>query len=217
MAIERITRITGRGLPLRGNDIDTDRIIPARFLKSISFEGLERHLFEDDIAQAREQNAGHALVEPAYEGASILVVNRNFGCGSSREHAPQAIRRRGFRGVVGESFSEIFFGNSVALGMPCVTGAPADVARLQSTIEHAPTIEITIDLEAQQLQCGPSTGSGPSRAQSRDGDWRMAVTLSSAARESFLDGSWDATGLLLDRFEDVEATKQRLPYVTGWR
>ena len=217
MAIERITRITGRGLPLRGNDIDTDRIIPARFLKSISFEGLETHLFEDDIAQAREQKAGHALVEPAYERATILVVNRNFGCGSSREHAPQAIRRRGVRAVVGESFSEIFFGNSVALGMPCVTGAAADVARLQSTIEQAPDVEITIDLEAGQLQCGPSTGSGPSRAQSRDGDWRMAITLPAAARESFLDGSWDATGLLLDRFEEVEATKQRLPYVTGWR
>jgi 3-isopropylmalate/(R)-2-methylmalate dehydratase small subunit len=202
MAIERITRITGRGLPLRGNDIDTDRIIPARFLKSISFEGLETHLFEDDIAQAREQKAGHALVEPAYERASILVVNRNFGCGSSREHAPQAIRRRGFRAVVGESFSEIFFGNSVALGMPCVTGAAADVAHLQSTIEQTPGIDIAIDIEAQHLQYG---------------DRRMTIALPAAARESFLDGSWDATGLLLDRFEEVEATKQRLPYVTGWR
>jgi len=162
MAIERITRLTGRGLPLRGNDIDTDRIIPARFLKSISFEGLETHLFEDDIAQARQQKAGHALVEPAYARASILVVNRNFGCGSSREHAPQAIRRRGFRAVVGESFSEIFFGNSVALGMPCVTGAAADVARLQTMIEQAPDVEITIDLEAGQLQ-------------STDGDWRMQI------------------------------------------
>src|SRR5262245_48994092 len=202
MAIERITRITGRGLPLRGNDIDTDRIIPARFLKSISFEGLEMHLFEDDIAQAREQKAGHALVEPAYERASILVVNRNFGCGSSREHAPQAIRRRGFRAVVGESFSEIFFGNSVALGMPCVTGAAADVARLQAMIEQTPEIDITIDIEAGQLQSG---------------DWRMPTSMPAAARESFVDGSWDATGLLLDRFEEVEATKQRLPYVNGWR
>jgi 3-isopropylmalate/(R)-2-methylmalate dehydratase small subunit len=202
MAIERITRISGRGLPLRGNDIDTDRIIPARFLKSISFEGLETHLFEDDIAQARERNVGHALIEPAFAGASILVVNRNFGCGSSREHAPQAIRRKGFRAVVGESFSEIFFGNSVALGMPCVTGAAADVARLQTTIERAPAGEITLDVEAGQLQCG---------------DWRMPISLPAAARESFIDGSWDATGLLLDRFEDVEATRERLPYVTGWR
>jgi 3-isopropylmalate/(R)-2-methylmalate dehydratase small subunit len=104
--------------------------------------------------------------------------------------------------VVGESFSEIFFGNSVALGMPCVTGAAADVARLQSTIEQAPEVDLTIDIEAEQLQCG---------------DWRMTITLPAAARESFLDGSWDATGLLLDRFEEVEATRQRLPYVTGWR
>jgi 3-isopropylmalate/(R)-2-methylmalate dehydratase small subunit len=202
MAIERLTRITGRGLPLRGNDIDTDRIIPARFLKSISFEGLETHLFEDDIAQARAQKAGHAIVNPAYAGASILVVNRNFGCGSSREHAPQAIRRKGFRAVAGESFSEIFFGNSVALGLPGIAGAPADIARLQTTIEQAPDVEMTIDLEASQLQCG---------------DWRMAIALPAAARESFTDGSWDATGLLLDRFEEVEATKQRLPYVNGWR
>jgi 3-isopropylmalate/(R)-2-methylmalate dehydratase small subunit len=202
MAIERITRITGRGLPLRGNDIDTDRIIPARFLKSISFEGLETHLFEDDIAQAAAQHARHAIVDPTYAGASILVVNRNFGCGSSREHAPQAIRRKGFRAVVGESFSEIFFGNSVALGMPCVSGSPADVARLQTVIEQIPGIEIALDIEAQQLQCG---------------DWRMTISLPPAARESFVDGTWDATGLLLDRFEEVEATLARLPYVNGWR
>jgi 3-isopropylmalate/(R)-2-methylmalate dehydratase small subunit len=202
MAIERVTRITGRGLPLRGNDIDTDRIIPARFLKSISFEGLETHLFEDDIAQARAQHIGHAIVDPTYAGASILVVNRNFGCGSSREHAPQAIRRKGLRAVVGESFSEIFFGNSVALGMPCVSGKPADVARLQTAIEQTPGVEIAIDIESQQLQCG---------------DWRMAISLPPAARESFVDGTWDATGLLLDRFEEVEATLGRLPYVTGWR
>ena len=198
MAIERITRVSGRGLPLRGNDIDTDRIIPARVLKSISFEGLENHLFEDDIAQA----SGHVIVDQRYGGASILVVNRNFGCGSSREHAPQAIRRRGFRAVVGESFSEIFFGNSAALGMPCVSGAAADVERLQTMIEAAPEVEIAIDLEARQLQCG---------------DWRMAIALPPAARESFLDGSWDATGLLLDQFEQVEATMRRLPYVSGWR
>jgi 3-isopropylmalate/(R)-2-methylmalate dehydratase small subunit len=213
MAIERITRISGRGLPLRGNDIDTDRIIPARFLKSISFEGLEHHLFEDDIAQA----SGHVIVDPRYGGASILVVNRNFGCGSSREHAPQAIRRRGFRAVVGESFSEIFFGNSAALGMPCVSGSAADVAQLQTLIEQAPDVEITIDLDAQQLRCGPSARSGPSRAQSRDGERGMAIALPPAARESFLDGSWDATGLLLDQFEQVEATMRRLPYVRGWR
>jgi 3-isopropylmalate/(R)-2-methylmalate dehydratase small subunit len=198
MAIERISRVAGAGLPLRGNDIDTDRIIPARFLRSVSFEGLETHLFEDDLAQATAQGQTHALTEPRFANASILIVNRNFGCGSSREHAPQAIYRRGFKAIVGESFSEIFFGNSVALGMPCVTLARADVDRLQTLVEAEPTIHITLDLESQEIRCG---------------DWHAPLSLPSAARESFLDGTWDATGLLLDRFEEVEATAARLPYL----
>ncbi len=202
MAIERITRIEGRARPLGGNDIDTDRIIPARFLRSVSFEGLEAHLFEDDIVQARASNVTHPMVDARFDGAEILVVNRNFGCGSSREHAPQAIRRRGFRAVVGESYSEIFFGNSVALGMPCVTGAAAEIARLQDLVTQAPALVVSIDLEAMQLACG---------------DWRMPVSLPPAARESFLDGTWDATGLLLDRYEQVEETMSRVPYLNGWR
>ena len=201
MPIERITRIAGRALPLRGHDIDTDRIIPARFLRSVSFEGLEGHLFEDDIAQASPHSARHPLTDPRFAGATIMVVNRNFGCGSSREHAPQAIRRRGFRAVVGESFSEIFFGNSVALGMPCVTAAAVDVERLQEAIEANPEQQLELDLEAQRLRCGPL---------------ELPISLPAAARESFLDGSWDATALLLDRFEEVEATMRRLPYVAGW-
>jgi 3-isopropylmalate/(R)-2-methylmalate dehydratase small subunit len=202
MAIERITRIEGRARPLGGNDIDTDRIIPARFLRSVSFEGLETHLFEDDIVQARASNVTHPMVDARFDGAEILVVNRNFGCGSSREHAPQAIRRRGFRAVVGESYSEIFFGNSVALGMPCVTGAATEIARLQDLVTQAPALVVSIDLEAMQLACG---------------DWRMPVSLPPAARESFLDGTWDATGLLLDRYEQVEETMSRVPYLNGWR
>jgi 3-isopropylmalate/(R)-2-methylmalate dehydratase small subunit len=202
MAIERITHVAGRALPLRGNDIDTDRIIPARFLRSVSFEGLETHLFEDDIVQARAQNATHAIVDSRFEGAEILVVNRNFGCGSSREHAPQAIRRKGLRAVVGESFSEIFFGNSVALGMPCVTGTPADIVRLQDLVTETPDLVVSIDIDALQLQCG---------------DWQMPIAFPSAARESFIDGTWDATGLLLDRYEQVDETMKRLPYLNGWR
>jgi len=201
MAIERLTSMAGRGLPLRGDHIDTDRIIPARFLRSVSFEGLEHHLFEDDIAQAAQQGARHPLVDERYRGASVLVVNQNFGCGSSREHAPQALRRRGFRAVVGESFSEIFFGNSAALGMPCLTATRADVERLQRTIEEHPSTEVTVDLERQEARWGSE---------------RMALGLPAGVRESFLDGSWDATGLLLDRFEEVERTATRLPYVAGW-
>ena len=202
MAIERIRALRGAGLPLRGDNIDTDRIIPARFLRSVSFEGLEEHLFEDDVRQADAQAPGtHPLSNPRYRGASILVVNRNFGCGSSREHAPQAIRRRGFTAVVGESFSEIFFGNSVALGMPCVTVPKSDVEALQTAIEQDPSRMLALDLESLTL-----TG----------GDLRLEISVPPAARESFLEGTWDATALLLDRYEEVERVASRLPYVRGW-
>jgi 3-isopropylmalate/(R)-2-methylmalate dehydratase small subunit len=197
MAIEKIREVRGTALPLRGNNIDTDRIIPARFLRSVTFEGLEDHLFEDD----RAQRAGHPLDQSAFAGAAILVVNANFGCGSSREHAPQAIRRRGFRAVVGESFSEIFFGNSVALGMPCVTASSEAVAAVMAAVEGDPTSEIHLDLDRSIMTCGAAC---------------HLVALPAAARESFLDGTWDATALLLDRFEEVEAVGRRLPYINGW-
>jgi 3-isopropylmalate/(R)-2-methylmalate dehydratase small subunit len=203
MAIERIREISGTALPLRGNSIDTDRIIPARFLRSVSFEGLEKHLFEDDRIQADAAAPGsHPLSNRAYAGSAILLVNANFGCGSSREHAPQAIRRWGIRAVVGESFSEIFFGNSVALGMPCVSVSHADIERLMALVETAPSTALSLDLAS-----GAIAG----------GDVTAAVTLPAAARESFLEGTWDATGMLLDRFEEVEAVAGRLPYVSGWR
>jgi len=199
MAVERLTRISGTALPLHGDNIDTDRIIPARFLRSVSFEGLEHHLFEDDRAQA---GASHPFSNPVLDGAAILIVNANFGCGSSREHAPQAIRRRGIRAVVGESFSEIFFGNSVALGMPCVTVLPESARQLQAVAEAEPSAEFTIDLAAMLV-----TADGLS----------APVQLPAAARASLLDGSWDATGLLLERYDEVRAVAGRLPYISGWR
>src|SRR6476661_8047494 len=147
MSIEKIIEISGSALPLRGDSIDTDRIIPARFLKSISFEGLEQHLFEDDRLQADADAAGtHPVSNPAYAGSAVLLVNANFGCGSSREHAPQAIRRWGIRAVVGESFSEIFFGNAVALGMPCLTVSAADAEWLLSAVEANPQAPLTISV-----------------------------------------------------------------------
>ena len=171
MAIEKISRVCGSALPLRGDNIDTDRIIPARFLRSVSFEGLEQHLFEDDVQQIAAAGQTHALADARFQNAAILVVNRNFGCGSSREHAPQAIRRRGFKAVVGESFSEIFFGNSVVLGMPCVVGAPELVAELQAATESTPALEVCIDLDALTVSFGSVT---------------RPVVLPVAARESFL-------------------------------
>ena len=201
MAIERIELVRGTGLPLHGDNIDTDRIIPARFLKSISFEGLEQHLFEDDVRQAEGSRMTHATVDPRFRGASILVVNRNFGCGSSREHAPQAIRRRGIKAVLGESFSEIFFGNSIALGMPCASGTPDHVAELQTFIEQNPDQEITFDVDRMSVAFGGTT---------------RPFVLPATARESLLEGTWDATALLLDRFEDVERTARSLPYISGY-
>ena len=203
MAIEKIREIRGTALPLRGDSIDTDRIIPARFLRSVSFEGLQDHLFEDDRIQADAQAPGtHPVSNPAYAGSAILLVNANFGCGSSREHAPQAINRWGIKAVVGESFSEIFFGNSVALGLPCLSASHADMERLMALVEGAPATVLSLDIAAERISADGVTA---------------VVTLPPAARESFLEGTWDATGMLLDRFEEVEAVAARLPYVTGFR
>jgi 3-isopropylmalate/(R)-2-methylmalate dehydratase small subunit len=199
MPIERIRQIRGTALPIRGASIDTDRIIPARYLRSVSFEGLEQHLFADDRVQADAEKPGsHPLSKPQYQSASIMIVNANFGCGSSREHAPQAIRRRGIRALVGESYSEIFFGNSATLGLPCVSASPETVGWLMDLVEANPSEILTIDLEAQTVDAGGRS---------------LPIRLPPAARESFLDGSWDATGLLLDRFEEVEAVAARLPYM----
>ena len=187
----------GRGLPLRGHDIDTDRIMPARFLVAVSFEGLERHLFEDD----RKADPGHAFNDPRYNGASILVVNTNFGCGSSREHAPQGLVRAGYRAIVGESFSEIFQGNSAMIGMPCFVASHDDVERLQTLIEKTPDIAIAADVAAGTITAG---------------GLRFTAALPAALRDGFLSGQWNPTAMLLDRFDEVRAVAARLPYVSGF-
>jgi 3-isopropylmalate/(R)-2-methylmalate dehydratase small subunit len=192
-----VTRIDGRGLPLRGDDIDTDRIMPARFLKAISFEGLEAHLFEDD----RRADATHPFNDPKYAGASILIVNGNFGCGSSREHAPQGLARAGFRAMVGRSFSEIFQGNAAMLGVPCLVAGPADVDRLQALVEAAPSTPIAIDVASGTITAGEA---------------RVEATLPAALRDAFLSGQWNPTAMLLDRFEEVRAVAARLPYIRGF-
>ena len=201
---QKITRVEGRGLPMRGDDIDTDRIIPARFLRAITFEGLEKNVFIDERAgssASARTHGTHPFDDPHYQGASVLLVNSNFGCGSSREHAPQALQRWGISAIVGESFSEIFFGNAAIIGLPCVKAAPDDVRTLMDQVERNPTTVIGVDLrrgtvEAEGFSC--------------------VVEIPAKVRDALVTGAWDTTGLLLDRYEEVDATAARLPYVNGF-
>jgi 3-isopropylmalate/(R)-2-methylmalate dehydratase small subunit len=192
-----ISHVSARGLPLRGNDIDTDRIMPARFLRAVSFEGLEGHVFEDD----RAADPRHPFDDGRYAGAGILVVNANFGCGSSREHAPQGLARFGIRAVVGESFSEIFQGNAAMIGMPCFVAGHDDVDRLQSLIERTPETVIDADVRSGLVSAGPM---------------RFTATLPPALRDGFVSGQWNPTVMLLERFDEVRAVAARLPYLRGY-
>ena len=192
-----ISHLEGRALPLRGHYIDTDRIMPARFLVAVSFEGLEQHLFEDD----RKAFPSHAFNDPRFNGASILVVNTNFGCGSSREHAPQGLVRAGYKAIIGESFSEIFQGNSAMLGLPCFLVCHEDAEKLQALIEKAPETVITADVATGAITAGAL---------------RIMASLPAALRDGFLSGQWNPTAMLLDRFDEVRAVAARLPYVSGF-
>jgi 3-isopropylmalate/(R)-2-methylmalate dehydratase small subunit len=180
---------------VQGNDIDTDRIIPARFLKCVTFDGLGERVFADDRAAL---NGDHTFDQPQYKSANILVVNRNFGCGSSREHAPQAIARWGIKAVLGESFAEIFFGNCVAIGIPCLTASADVVTRVQNFLEANPTASVILDLAAQTVTFG-----GVSEA----------VTMPEGVRQAFLAGTWDACGQLVANADAIRATAAKLPYV----
>ena len=194
--MSRIVRITGRALPLRGHDIDTDRIIPARYLKAVSFEGLERHVFADD-----RTGGAHPFDDPRYAGASVLLVNRNFGCGSSREHAPQALQRWGIQAVVGEGYSEIFFGNAVQLGLPCVTVSTDAVDQLMAAVEQDPLTAVTVDLESMTVE-GASL--------------RIAADMPPSARDALTSGLWDGTGMLLQNLHQVREVAARLPYTRAF-
>jgi 3-isopropylmalate/(R)-2-methylmalate dehydratase small subunit len=194
----RVERVAGSACVLRGDDIDTDRIIPARFLRCVTFEGLGEHAFEDDRKQAK---GDHPLDVARFQGAAILVVGRNFGCGSSREHAPQALMRRGFRAFVGASFAEIFFGNCTALGLPCVTLAPDDLGRLMDSVELDPAQEVVVDLRARTVACRAGT---------------FPASQPDGARGQLLEGTWNATSVLLEAKGAIEETSRRLPYVAGF-
>ena len=193
--MQKIETVMGRGIPLLADDIDTDRIIPARYLKAVSFEGLEAHVFADD-----RSDPAHAFNQLQYQGAKVLLVNRNLGCGSSREHAPQALQRWGIAAIVGEGYSEIFFGNSVQLGLPCLTVSQDDVERLMAASEAHPTAVVDVDVAGLTVRCGSIA---------------VKATMPKPAHEALTTGLWDGTGLLLADFEQVRQLANQLPYVTG--
>jgi len=185
----KIDRVAGRAIALPGDDIDTDRIIPARFLRAIAFDGLEAHVFADDRAEAAAKGGRHPLDEPGTRDARVLLVGANFGCGSSREHAPQAIYRRGIRAIVGQSFAEIFFGNALLMGLPCVTASAADMGRLMDIARRDPETEFVVDIGA-----GRVTAAGV----------EVPIALPAAARDALVSGAWDTTAALLANYEEVE-------------
>ena len=193
-----VDQVVGTALALIGEDIDTDRIIPARFLKCVSFDALGDQVFADDRSELKGE---HPFDQKQFQGASLLLVNGNFGCGSSREHAPQALMRWGIRAVVGVSFAEIFYGNCLALGLPCATAPAETIAALQAKVIESPALAWTLDLEAMTV------------ASATD---QWAVAVESGPRQMLLSGRWDATSQLLDQGEEVQRLMQRLPYLNGF-
>jgi 3-isopropylmalate/(R)-2-methylmalate dehydratase small subunit len=194
--MSQINTIKATAIPLVGNDIDTDRIIPARFLRCVTFDGLGEQAFADDRAQLQGK---HPFDLPQYQGANILVVNSNFGCGSSREHAPQALAKWGITAIIGESYSEIFFGNCVAMGIPCVTAEPATTAKLQEILTAHPDTPIEVDLVNQQVRCG---------------DFSAPITMNEGPRQQLTTGTWDACGQLVANAEQIATTAAKLPYIS---
>ncbi len=196
-----ITLISGRAVPVVGNDIDTDRIIPARFLRCVTFDGLGEHAFEDDRQQLTAQGKTHAFDDARFKGASVLVANSNFGCGSSREHAPQAIAKWGIKAIVAVSYSEIFFGNCVAMGLPCLRVSVADSEAIQAAVTRDPSLQVSVDVDRLEVRAGGQVW----KAQMGDGH-----------RKQFMTGQWDATAELVAGIDQVKATAKRLPYVSSF-
>jgi 3-isopropylmalate/(R)-2-methylmalate dehydratase small subunit len=192
-----INALSGKGCPILGNDIDTDRIIPARFLKEITFENMGHYLFYDVRFDQNENPKEHTLNEIQYKDASIMVVNDNFGCGSSREHAPQAIMRYGFKAIIGESFAEIFAGNCSQIGVPVVTASASDIATLQAALKTDPSLTISIDLNTKTAQYGDTT---------------ITIDIPESRREAFIKGTWNVLELLKQNQAEIAALDARLPY-----
>lgn len=197
MPLEKITQVTGRAVCVIGDDIDTDRIIPARFMRCVTFDGLGEFLFYDVRFGPNQESRNHPLDQPEYKGATILISGENFGCGSSREHAPQALRKFGIRAVIAGGFAEIFFGNSTTLGMPCVTVAKADRAKLAAAVQANPQLDVTVDLSAQKVRFGSEA---------------VPCSIREAARQALVEGQWDPIGQLLEGREAVAKLAAALPY-----
>ena len=200
MALAKITSVSGRGVYVPGNDIDTDRIIPARFMKCVTFDGLGEFLFYDVRKNADGTDRAHPLNEARFKGATILLSGANFGCGSSREHAPQAIQKYGFKAVIAENFAEIFFGNSVTLGIPCACAKREDIAKISAAVEANPSTEVVIDVAKQEIRFGGQT---------------VPATFRETARDALVNGRWDAIGELLDGIPAVKETAKKLPYLAA--
>lgn len=192
-----IKQLSGRGVPHLIDDIDTDRIIPARYLRCVSFEGLGEHAFKDD----REHDSNHPFDDERYAKGSVLVVGNNFGCGSSREHAPQSLMRWGIKAIIAGSVAEIFFGNCTSLGVPAVTAAREDRERLAAAIESDPKLEITVDLEAKEVRFGEDS---------------FAVEIHESARSALVSGQWDFLSQLLEGKDEIKQRAAMLPYLNGF-
>jgi len=200
MSLPKITSVSGRAVPVPGDDIDTDRIIPARFMKCVTFDGLGQYLFNDVRRNEDGSPKAHNIDDPRYAGATILISGNNFGCGSSREHAPQALYYAGFRAVVAEGFAEIFFGNSTQLGIPCLSVSHEDRIALEKAVEADPTMELTLDVEGKEIRFGGKS----IPAQIRD-----------SARTGLLSGRWDPLADLLSASAEVDAVTAKLPYMAA--
>lgn len=199
-ALAKVTHVVGRAVVVPGNDIDTDRIIPARFLKCVTFDALGPQLFYDERFDATGASKGHPLDAPSAGGATILVSGDNFGCGSSREHAPQSIHKAGFRGIVAGSFAEIFFGNSTTLGMPCMTLAPDDLAELHATLASSPDLEVALNVTDSTVTAGSRT---------------FRAGLPEGVRTALVEGRWDPLGDLLEAADAVTRRAHDLGYLSA--
>ncbi|GHC57136.1 3-isopropylmalate dehydratase small subunit [Roseibacillus persicicus] len=199
MSLPAISQVVGTAVPVLGHDIDTDRIIPARFMKCVTFDDLAEGMFYDvKVNPETGEKTDHPLNDSRFDGANIILSGSNFGCGSSREHAPQSIYRSGYRAVIAESFAEIFFGNSTTLGMPCVCASAADIAALAELVSKAPETRITIDIDAQKVHYA---------------DISFPITLPDSARSALTTAKYDPLAELLENNEAIENTAANLAYI----